>query len=233
MRTVGIIGGLGPETSAKFYLEIVNLCMKNEIKQRPPILVWNTPIPIDIEEELLINNTGEKKYLPFLIEAAITLEKAGANFLVMPCNTMHIFIEQIRNAVNIPVLSIVDETISVIKKGEITKVAILATTTTINKKLFQNKLDAIGVKEIIPNKEQQKKLNRMIHNLVIGKHNLDDKIEIGQIISEIKKCGARNIILACTDLQLIIEEMPDIKIFDTMKVLAEATTNEINKNLSV
>jgi len=101
MKTVGIIGGLGPETTSEFYLELIFLCQKLNKVNRPPILIWNIPLPLKIEKELLIKDIGEKRYLPFLIEAAKILEKAGADFLVMPCNTMHIFIKEIRSvAVN-------------------------------------------------------------------------------------------------------------------------------------
>lgn len=230
MKTVGIIGGLGPETSAKFYLELISLCLKNNKTRRPPILMWNIPLPLKIEEELLIKDTGEKRYLPFLIEAAKILEKAGADFLVMPCNTMHIFIKEIRDAVNIPMLSIVDETIPVIKKQKVLKVGVLATSTTIKKRLFQNRLKAIGVKEIVPNKKQQQKLDKIIHNLVIGRQVPQDIVEIERIIADIKNQDVRSIILACTDLQLITKERPDVEILDTMKILADATVNKINED---
>lgn len=228
MKTVGIIGGLGPETSAKFYLEIISGCLKKNIKQRPPILIWNVPIPLKIEEELITKNIGEERYLPFLIEAAQILEKAGADFLVMPCNTMHIFIEEIRNCVNIPVLSIVDEAISIIKSQKISEVGVLATSTTISKKLFNSKLNAIGIKEMIPNNNQQHKLDKIIHRLVLNKQHFEDKVEIDRIITSMVRKNIKKIILACTDLQLIIKERPDVEILDTMRILADATVKRIN-----
>ena len=227
MKTVGIIGGLGPQTSAEFGLEVINLCLKKNKKQRPPILSWNVPMPIKVERDLIRKNIGEKRYLSFLIKAAKTLEKAGPDFLVLPCNSMHIFIEEIRDSVKIPMLSIVDETLLFIKKRKISKVGILATSTTIKKNLFQKRLKAIGVKTVIPDKRQQKKIDKIIHNLVMGEQNPEDKIIIDQIIESMKIKGIRNIILACTDLQLIIKERLDVLIFDTMQILAKATANKI------
>lgn len=228
MKTVGIIGGLGPETSAKFQLEIISTCLKNNKKQRPPILSWNVPLPTKIEEDLLIRNSGERRYLPFLSNAAKILEKAGADFLVMPCNTMHIFIKEIRFAVSIPVLSIIDETVLVIRKLKIPKVGLLATTTTINKRLFQDKLKADEIEVVIPNKKQQQRLDRIIHNLVMSKCSLKDKLAIERVITKMKNKGAKNIILACTDLQLIVKNRSDVGVLDTMKILTEATANKIN-----
>lgn len=232
MKTVGIIGGLGPETTAKFYLEIISSCIKINKNERPPILIWNVPIPLKIEEELIINNIGEEKYLPFLIKGAINLEKAGADFLVMPCNTMHIFIEEIRSAVRIPVLSIVDETIEVINKMKVSKVGVLSTLATIDKRLFKDKLNNINVKEIIPNKNDQAILDKTILNLVLNIKNSEDKNLVNRIIKKIIKKGITKIILACTDLQLVVRNRSDVEILDTMKILAEATVQKLMKTYS-
>ena len=110
MKTAGIIGGLGPETTSGFYLELIFGCYNKNKESRPPILVWNVPLKYAIEEDLLKKAVGEERFLPYLVSGAKILEKAGADFLVMPCNSLHIFIDQIRKSVNIPVLSIVEET---------------------------------------------------------------------------------------------------------------------------
>lgn len=229
MKTVGVIGGLGPKTSAEFGLEIINLCLEKNKKQRPPILSWNVPMPLRVEKDLITKNKGEKKYIPFLVNAARILEKAGSGFLVMPCNTMHIFIEEIRQSVKIPMLSIVDETISEIRRRKISKVGILATSTTISKDLFQTKLKKVGVKVVILDIRQQKKLDKLIHNLVIDKSNPEDEMIADQILKEFQNKGIKNVILACTDLQLLIKDKPGLKILDTMHILAKATANKILK----
>src|SRR3989344_7524828 len=184
MKTVGIIGGLGPQTSAEFGLEVINLCLKKNKKQSPPILSWNVPMPIKVERDLIRKNIGEKRYLSFLIKAAKTLEKAGPDFLVLPCNSMHIFIEEIRKSVSIPIVSIVDETILEIKKRKISKVGILATSTTISKDLFQTKLQKKGIKVITPNSNQQKKIDRLIYNLVMDKQTPKNQIVVDQVLKD-------------------------------------------------
>lgn len=229
MKTVGIIGGLGPETTNKFCLEVINFCLKNNKNQRPPMLIWNVPMPIKIEQELITKNIGAEKYLPFLIEAAKILEKAGAHFLVIPCNTAHIFIEEIKSAVDIPVLSIIDETLSVIKNQRISHVGLLATSATVKSNLFDDRLKFHGIKQVTPNKINQSKLDKIIHNLVINKQNPADKKEISRIISQIAKQDIKDIVLACTDLQLIVKQHSSIRVLDTMQILAKATAKEILK----
>jgi len=227
MKTVGIIGGLGPETTNKFCLEVINFCLKNNKNQRPPMLVWNVPMPVKVERDLITKNIGKEKFLPFLINAAKILEKAGADFLVIPCNTVHIFIDEIKSAVNIPVLSIIDETLSVIKDQRISHIGLLATSTTINNNLFDDKLKFLGIEQITPSARDQSKLDKIIHNLVVGKGNIKDEGKVDRIISNIKRLGVKNIILACTDLQLIVKNRPDVRILDTMQILAGATAEEI------
>lgn len=227
MKTVGIIGGLGPETSAKFQLEIIASCLKNNKNQRPPILSWNVPVPLNAEKEVITKNGDEGVFLPLLIEAAIILEKAESDFLVMPCNTLHIFIEDIRKSVNIPVLSIIDETITFLKRKRIKRIGLLATSKTISKNLFGNKLKANGIEQIILNEVDQINLDKIIHKVITGKELPEDRIKANQIVIKMAKKGIKNILLACTDLQLIIKNHPGLKILDTMQILAKASANQI------
>jgi len=230
MKTVGIIGGLGPETTAEFYLELVFGCYKKNKEQRPPILIWSIPLEYKIEEELLTKSLGEERYIPYLIEAAQKLEKADADFLVMPCNSLHIFIDRIRESVKIPVLSIVEETVSFLKKNNINKVGIVATSTSLQRRLYDDLLEKNKIELITPNNFEQAKMGKIINNIVTNRHTNKDREEIINIINNFDKKEIKNIILACTDLQLLIPHHPNIAIYDTMKVFAEATVDEILKD---
>lgn len=223
MKTVGIIGGLGPETTAKFYMQIVSLCAKKNPEQRPKILISNVPISLRLEERFINRSEGKREFCALLIDAAKTLEKGGADFIVLPCNTAHVFIEEIRNSVNIPILSIIDESIKTLKNRGVVKVGLLSTPATIKNKLFDGKTDLIK-----PNKINQKKMGRIINNILNHQRAAENKLELLQIINSIaKKSDA--LLLACTDLQLLIpeKEINGIEIFDTMEILAQATVKEI------
>ncbi|MBI2662892.1 amino acid racemase [Candidatus Woesearchaeota archaeon] len=227
MKTAGIIGGVGPETTAEFYLEIIFGCYKKNKEQRPPILIWNTPLKYEMESDLLQKSSGEERYIPYLIEAAQKLEKSGADFLVMPCNSLHIFIEQIRQAVKIPVLSIVEETVDFLKKSKINKVGVIATSTSIKRRLYAEALEKEGIELVVPDDFEQAKMGNVIKNIILNRHANRDREEIIKIINNFEKKKVKNIILACTDLQLLIPHHPVLKIYDTMKIFAEATVNTI------
>lgn len=226
MKTVGIIGGVGPETTAEFYLELIFGCYAKSKLHRPPILIWNIPLEYKIEEELLTKSEGEERYLPYLIDAAKKLEIGGADFLVMPCNSLHIFIDEIRDAVNIPVLSIVEETAKFLEQNKFGKTGILATSTTINKKLYENALKEKGISQIVPDDFSQAKIGKIINNIVLNRHANKDRSEFMEIIEKLSE-KVSIIILACTDLQLLIPSNDKVKIFDTMKIFADATVNRI------
>lgn len=230
MKTVGIIGGFGPETTAEFYLGIVFECYKKTRVNRPPILVWSVPLEYKIEEDLITKATGEERYIPYLIDAAKILEKAGADFLVMPCNSLHVFIKEIRSAVIIPVLSIIEETVRFLKEKKISKVGILATSTTINRKLYEGVFKNENIKQFVPDKVDQAKIGKIINNIVLNKHDNKDKKELLKIIDKFDKDGIKDVILACTDLQLLNPKHIKIKVYDTMKILADAAVREILKN---
>src|SRR3989344_2788828 len=127
LKTVGIIGGLGPETTAEFYVDIVFGCYQKNKPRRPPIVTGGAPLPYRIEEELIMGNKEPKRYIPYLTAEAKRLEKAGADFIVMPCNSLHVYIKEIRNAVKVTVLSIVEETVKFIKKNNFKKAGIVST----------------------------------------------------------------------------------------------------------
>lgn len=229
MKTVGIIGGLGPEATSKFYLQLVSACSNRGEQTHPPILIYSVPLPLQIEKECIVKGQSEEKCVPFLIQAAKTLEQGGADFLVMPCNSLHVFIEEIRKAVKIPVLSIVEETVKFLKNHNIKQVGILATSITINRGLYKSQLNARGINEVIPNDQDQAKLGQIIYNLVVDKDTAADKQAFDEIIKSLLEKEVKSIILACTDLQLLKPNYPKIKVYDTMQILVDATVQEMLK----
>jgi aspartate racemase len=227
MRAVGIIGGLGPETTAEFYLDVVFSCQTRSKIARPGVIISSVPLPYQIEEDLILRNIGTERYIPFLVAEAQRLEKAGADFLVMPCNSLHVFIQDIREAVSIPVLSIIEETVKFLKENGFKRVGIVSTSATIQNKLYETAFAENDIDYVTPNDFQQAKMGKFIHNLVMGQQRNDDREELIGIIDELASKGVDCVALACTDLQLLIPKHPTLKIFDTMKVLVDATVEEI------
>ena len=229
MKTAGIIGGLGPETTSQFYLEVVFSCFRINKIARPPLLIWSVPIEYQVESDLITKTTGEERYLPYLLDAARRLEGGGADFIVIPCNSVHIFIDDVRKAVKIPVLSIVEETAKFLKENSIKNIGLLATKTTIEKRIYQKVLFNNNISVTLPDEEEQSSIGTLINNLVLNRYDNEDRQELLKIIEKFNHKGLKKIVLACTDLQLLTPKLNGLMIYDSMEILAKATVREILK----
>ncbi len=227
MKSVGVIGGLGPETTAEFYLEVIFQCQKINIEQRPSIVISSVPLLFEIERDLIASNSGKERYVPFLITEAQRLEKAGVDFIVMPCNSLHVFIEEIRQSVGVPVLSIVEATIAYLHENEYSNVGLISTSATVENKVYETALMKNNIMFETPDDLQRAKMDRIIQRLIEGQHLNKDRDEIIDVTEQLAAKEVDCIALACTDLQLLLPASVDVPIFDTMKVLAGATVREI------
>ncbi len=227
MKTVWIIWGVWPETTAEFYLDIVFSCQRKNISARPGIIISSVPLPFQIEKDLIEKNEGSERYIPFLIAEAKRLEQSGAKFIVMPCNSLHVFIEEIRAAVNIPVLSIIEETVKFLQKNNFKKAGIVSTSATIKNKLYEQAFENADIGYETPDPYQQEKMGKYIMNLVSGMQSNKDREGLIEIINDFEDKNVDVVILACTDLQLLIPTHPRLRIFDTMKIFSDATVDKI------
>lgn len=227
MKSVGVIGGLGPETTAEFYLEVIFRCQKLNTIQRPSIVISSVPLLFQIERDLLSSNSGKERYIPFLVAEAQRLQKSGVDFIVMPCNSLHVFINQIRAAVDVPVLSIVEETAVYLEASNYKKVGLISTSATVANNVYEEKLQEKGIAYLTPDPLQKSKMDKIIQRLIEGQHLNSDREEIIQVANQLADQEVDCITLACTDLQLLLPSSQRVPIFDTMKVLADATVREI------
>ena len=225
MKRLGIIGGLGPETGCNFCLSINNQ-FREKTNCQPDIVLENLPVSAEAEARIINGELGTE-HLELLSKAVRRMNQAEVDLIVIPCNSIHIFIDKVRNAVSIPVLSIVEETVKFLKEKDITEVGILATSATLRKKLYEDKLLSENIKIHTPSSENQNKMGEIINNLVHSRHNDEDKLELAKIIKNFTDKEVKTILLACTDLQLITPEVNGTQVYDTMRILIDATMREI------
>jgi len=227
MKSVGVIGGVGPETTSEFYLKVIFECQKKNTVQRPSVVIASVPLLFEIERDLIVFNKGKERYIPFLVNEARRLEKAGVDFIVMPCNSLHVFINEIRDAVNIPVLSIVEETINYLKAENINNVGLISTSATIANNVYEDKLKEGNINFVTPDDLQRKQMDKIIQRLVEGHHLNSDRELIIKVIDDLVSRGVDGVALACTDLQLLLPSSDKVRVFDTMGILAQATVKNI------
>lgn len=229
MKTVGILGGLGPETTANFYLYIISEAQRKAGSHRPNILIDNLPIPYALEEAALLHGKNIADYLPHLTTHAKKLEEAGADFIVMPCNTLHRFENEIKDAISVPFISIVDVVESYIAQSPDKEVGLIGTGITLEAGFYQSRFKKIGIECLVPNDFQQVRIAKMIHGLVTGKYANNQRQVLINIIEEFAEQGITHSLLACTDLQALIPHHPSMKIVDTMQLLADEVVRQLHK----
>ncbi|MCL2570608.1 MAG: amino acid racemase [Firmicutes bacterium] len=227
MKKLGVIGGVGPGTTAEFYLKIVFDCQECNKEHRPNIIISSVPSPYQVERDIILEN--KNGFTPLLVAEAKRLQKAGADFIVMPCNTLHCDIKHIRRGVKVPVISIVEETINYIKKNKFKKVGLMATMATVKRKVYSEIMKEQGIDFVLPSRKEQTQLNEIIIRLISGQYLDSDRDIIYSVIDSLKKQGADCIALACTDLQLLKPVRQDIPVFDTMSILADAAIEGVLK----
>ncbi|MDR0930388.1 MAG: amino acid racemase [Clostridiales bacterium] len=230
MKSVGIIGGVGPATTGKFYEKIIQGCQELERglnnQYRPHVFIASVPISYEEEEnEILYGIISRHKEL--LKDEAVNLEKAGSDFICMPCNTLHRFASDIQEAINIPFVNIINETVDFIMNNKLSKIGLLSTGLTASSKLYESVFNKIGINFLSTNKTEQDELNSIIFRLTNNKQTKEDKKYCEDIIEKMYNNGADSIILACTDLQLLGLQSTNIKIYDTLEILASSVIKKI------
>jgi len=229
MKTVGILGGLGPDTTAKFYLDIVAHCFEVDETQRPPILIWSVPSNFEVEKDY-IDGKVTGKYIEYLQHGAKVLEQGGADFIVIPCNTLHMYIDHVKSAVNIPVVNMVEKVVDYLIKNNIMDVGILATKQTIKSGIYRDLLIEQSIVPHYVDTKDQDIVNDVIVHILEEKHTESDTQAMISIVEKLKEKKVENILLACTDLQLILHQKDvPLKLHDTLRILTEATVEEVFK----
>ena len=228
-KTIGILGGMGPEATADMYMKIVRVFQKEFGAKYdgdfPPIFIYSIPIPEVVEEQ-----EDKGLLISMLIKGVKSLEFAGADFIAIACNTVQCYLNEMRESVRIPILSIAEETARVIRENGYKNAGVLATSMTIRKRLFDEECRRLGLNTIYPDIEQQEAITGIIINIMSGFCSTNDREKLKEIIKKIKSMGAESVILGCTELPLLIKkEDSDIELLDTTMIMAEAAVRESRK----
>jgi aspartate racemase len=225
-KTIGILGGMGPEATAELYKRIIAIYQRDYAALNdadfPNILINSVPA------EDMLNDLGNRR--PIIVSqlqnAAQILEQAGAEFIAIPCNTATIFLEEMQASVNIPILDIIELTSQFVGQNGAKTVGMLASTSTINTKIYENKLNKRGITMLKPSKKDQQTVNQIIMRILTGTKNQSDKLVLSNLVNQLHNQGAKSIVLGCTELPLIISHLPQVQLIDTIEVLARAIVRE-------
>lgn len=220
MKTIGLIGGMSWESTITYY-QIVNETIKRELGglHSAKVLLYS----VDFAEIEAYQASGEwGKSAEVLSKAAINLEKAGADYIVICTNTMHKVVPEIQRMISIPIIHIAEATADELKLKGITKVGLLGTKYTMTQEFYKSKLIKAGIDVVIPDSEGVEVVNNIIYNeLCLGIISEDSKKKYLAIIDELEKNGAQGVILGCTEIGLLIQQKDTkLPVFDTTQIHA-------------
>lgn len=229
---IGILGGMGPLATADLYRKIIAATPASRDQEHIPVLIHADPRVPDRTAALL--ESGEDP-TPWLIEGARSLERMGATFIVIPCNTAHAFLHRVQPRLQRPILSMIDATVDLIREQYpgANVVGLLATSGTIASRVYQQALEARGLAAIVPDEAlQQRCVMPAIHAVKAGK--ADDATALMQEVAEhLRQRGADLLILGCTEIPLILRPehttVPLVDATDALARAAVATTTHLNQ----
>jgi len=225
-KIIGILGGMGPEATLDLFYKIIKLSPAEKDQDHFRIIIDNNPKIPDRTDAIL--GTG-KDPLPELIMTAQNLEKAGANFIIMPCNTAHYFISGIQQNVNIPILNMIKESANYVKNvfPSFKKAVLFASKGTYKTKLYNSFFNAKNIEILIPTPPEQDKIMDLIYMVKSGILSEEMKSQIIKISEEQIKKGAQVIIAGCTEIPLILKnEDVKIPVIDPTNILAKRAVKE-------
>jgi len=212
-KKIGIIGGMGPESTSLLYREIVKAFQSDlgayKDEDFPEMFIHNLPIPNIMDG---IQKEAEVQHM--LSNSTHILEQAGSEIIVFPCNSLNYFIDYLLSQTDVPILSIVEETSKEIKRKGYDEVLLLSTPTTFDKGLYHRYLDGTSI--IRP--QNYGWILEVIMRTLKGEHPIDEFRDV--IETDYRKY--EHIVIGCTDLSVLVNGYRNSRLIDSTRCLADA-----------
>lgn len=221
MKTIGLIGGMSWESTIGYYRKI-NQGVKNTLGGLHSAKIFLHSVDFAPIEKLQHsgNWTGAAE---ILVDAARSVESAGADFVLICTNTMHKVAPDVEQSISIPLLHIADATGEELVKDGISKVGLLGTAFTMEQSFYKDRLsEKYGLEVVIPSEKDRKQVHDIIYNeLCLGNINATSRHEYIRIVHELELAGVDAVILGCTEIGMLIsQEHAGIPLYDTTAIHA-------------
>ncbi len=224
-KVLGVLGGMGPLASAHFMLRLTLLTPAERDQDHIPTILWSDPrIPDRIAG---LKETGPDP-LPCLLHGINGLRQAGCGAIVIPCNTVHAWIGQMRQAAEVPILHIVDAVAADLRRHGIGQgaIGIMGTVPTLAMRLYQDRLEAEGWTCIQPDAAEMERL--VLPSIALVKVNrlVEAYTPLLEAANNLAARGATAVVLGCTELPLALQAGPAaalaVPVVDSIDALAHA-----------
>lgn len=221
MKTIGMLGGMSWESTLSYY-RAINEGVKQFLGglHSAKIILYS----VDFAEIEELQHQGDwEKTADLLGGAAQSVENAGADFLIICTNTMHIIAEEIQEKIGIPIIHIADATAHVLRRDGIGKVGLLGTRFTMEQLFYKSRLeDNYAIEALVPGETERKAIHDIIyHELCLGEVKQESKQQFLSIINELSVQGAEAVILGCTEIGHLVQQSDtSVPLYDTTVIHA-------------
>ena len=204
-RTAGVLGGMGPEATVDFMAKVIAMTPADKDQDHVRMLVDHNPTVPNRQDAILADGDDPG---PALAEMAARLQSAGAEFLVIPCNTAYVFEDSIKAAAQIPLVSIIDVTIGEIEKRApgANKVGLLATDGCLRARVYQDALEAGGFHPVVPDDQEMVRLMNIIRDIKGGDSGAASTAGMRELAAALCARGAEALIAGCTEIPLVLNQ---------------------------
>lgn len=220
-RLLGVLGGLGP-MSTVYFCELLTSHTKADCDgDHIDMLISSRASTPD--RTAFILGQSQNDPLPVMIEEAKRLTHAGADLIVIPCNTAHYFYDGIRAATPTPMLNIIEETVHHLHRLGVSTVGLLATEGTVKASAYTPLCESLGMTCLVPSPEEQAVISSIIYDRIKQNKPVDME-EFLAVANALRARGCERLVLGCTELSLLKRTGLDDAIFvDSLEVLAYRT----------
>jgi len=217
-KVIGILGGMGPAATMDLYNQILRFTKVNAEQDHLSTLIFSNPkIP---DRSLSFSEENNVEIVRYLCETAIILEQGGADVLALPCNSAHIYYDEIKNAVNVPLINIIEETVSYVvshldcENG----LALLGTTATYSAALYQKCLDFHGVSLHLPELVDRKSVMQAIYAIKLDANLYAAKQALLSVINQ----WDVPVILGCSEISMVLAGCDTHQFINPIEILAKS-----------
>lgn len=222
MKTIGIIGGMSWESTLEYY-RLINEGVRDRLGGLHSAKI--ALVSVDFAEIEPLQQAGAwDETARMLAAAGRQARAAGADFLVLATNTMHIVAAEIEAGAGVPLLHIADPTAAAVQSAGMKRIGLLGTRFTMEQDFYRRRLEAKGLEVLIPDAGGRADVHRIIYEeLVLGVIREESRARYRQVIGDLAAGGAEGMILGCTEIGLLVkEEDSPVPLFDTTRIHAAA-----------
>lgn len=220
-KSVGVIGGLGPAATLDFFDRIIKRTKAQRDQDHLRVIIDNnTKVP---DRNAFADGKGPSPAAA-IAASARGLENAGADFIVMACNTAHAYEAEIREAITVPFISMIDETVLAVADLRPARAGVLAGDACLAANLYQKRLKLAGVEHVLLNPDSQRTFMEVLYRIKAGDTGETVRLSMATLARKLEAQGAEVLIAGCTEVPLVLtQDDVEAELVSSTDVLVEKT----------